>query len=218
MYSTSWKLNSCPPTESHSGSCVKVAVLPQSRDRPEKTKHIVDMNIVQYISNREDRFCGNFKVYPPILFWGHCLFWRRMGIATLTSPLFRAAATPKDVSVYQCSPVLSCPMETKEKCPPGKFKGSPRLPRITAYSAVWSAPRVPLTSGLACAGPASEAGEIGWFPAPLVVVVVFSVGDAKPLTAVVAGWDDALVGDECTPFGKTGDSTSTIDSSAPCSL
>ena len=65
MYSTSWKLNSCPPTESHSGSCVKVAVLPQSRDRPEKTKHIVDMNIVQYISNREDRFCGNFKVYPP---------------------------------------------------------------------------------------------------------------------------------------------------------
>ena len=65
MYSTSWKLNSCPPTESHSGSSVKVAPLPQSRDRPEKTEHIVDMNIVQHISNREDRFCGNFKVYPP---------------------------------------------------------------------------------------------------------------------------------------------------------
>jgi hypothetical protein len=44
----------------------------------------------------------------------------------------------------------------------------------------------------------------------LVVPAVINVGDATPLAVAVTAWGGAL---ECTPFGKCGDSASTIDSS-----
>ncbi len=62
MYSTSWKLNSIPQPSPIRFLCQGCCPCPKPGP-PEKTKHIVDMDIVQYISNREDHFCGNFKVY-----------------------------------------------------------------------------------------------------------------------------------------------------------
>jgi hypothetical protein len=96
------------------------------------------------------------------------------------------------------------------------------------YSALLSVPWRPLTRGRACPGPASEDGEIGWFPAPSVTAlaaavikagwVVFNVGDLEPSTDAVSACGDPLVGEECTPFGKRGESLSTIELSVPRSL